>query len=240
VSRLANDARVTLIYLGHELRHRWWQSLATGAGLAIGVAVVITASATVSGAGAAESRVLKGLDQAAASTAAAAQVGGAVVTASGIAANLGIWVAAAALAASFAIAALLTLASVGRRVREFGTLKALGWSARRITVQVVTQTATVGTAGTLVGVGLGCAAATLISILGPTLSISIPQLPDPTASASGAGHEGQILVHYTALVSPSIVVLAAGLGILGTLLASGLGGWRAARLRPAVALARAD
>lgn len=45
---------------------------------------------------------------------------------------------------------------------------------------------------------------------------------------------------YTALVSPSIVVLAAGLGILGALLAGGLGAWRAARLRPAVALARAD
>ena len=84
-------------------------------------------------------------------------------TASGLAADLGIWVAAAALTASFAIAILLTLASVTRRVREFGTLKALGWSARRITVQVVTETAAVGIAGTLVGVALGFAGPALIS-----------------------------------------------------------------------------
>ena len=44
----------------------------------------------------------------------------------------------------------------------------------------------------------------------------------------------------TPLRVPGIIALAAGLGILGTLLAGGLGGWRAARLSPAVALARAD
>ena len=47
---------------------------------------------------------------------------------------------------------VLTLASVARRVREFGSLKALGWQDRRITVQVLAEIVTVGIAGTLAGV----------------------------------------------------------------------------------------
>ena len=114
-------------YLRYELRYRWWQALATSAGLAVGVALVIIVSATAAGTEAAQSRVLDSLDRASSSNAAAATVAGAVTTASGLAADLGTWVAVAALTASFAIAVLLTLASVARRVREFGTLKALGW-----------------------------------------------------------------------------------------------------------------
>jgi putative ABC transport system permease protein len=240
VSPLPIGRSLVVDYLGHELRQRWSQSLPTGAGMAVGVSVVITASATAAGAGAAESRVLQSLGRAAASGPAASQVGSAVAATSGIAADLGLWVSVAALTASFAIAALVALASVNRRVHEFGTLKALGWSVRRITLQALTETATVGIAGTVAGIGLGCAAAAVISAFGPTLSISAPQFADPTGSASGGGHDGPLPVPYSALVSPGIVVVAAGLGIIGALLAGALGAWQAARLRPAEALARAD
>lgn len=242
MNRVSNDLTLGLTYLRHELRHRWWQSVATTAGLAVGVAVVITVTAAAAGADAAESRVLQSLDHASTSGAAASEIGGAVVTASGIAADLSIWVAAATLTASFAVAVLLTLASVGRRVREFGTLKALGWSGRRITAQVLSETTTVGITGTVAGVALGTAAAVLISALGPTLTVSLAKLPDPTASANAApgspDHDGPLLVHYSTMVSPDIVALAVALGILGTLVAGALGAWRAARLRPAAALAK--
>lgn len=243
MNRTRNDLTLCLTYLRHEVRHRWWQSLATAAGLGVGVAVVITVTAVAAGADAAESRVLQSLDHTSTSGAAASQVGAAVVTASGIAADLTIWVAVATLAASCAVAVLLTLASVARRGREFGTLKAVGWSARRITAQVLTETTLVGIAGTAAGVAFGCGAAALISALGPTLTVSAAKLPDPTAPPNAApgspGHDGPFLVHYSTMVSPGVLALAVALGILGTLVAGALSGWRAARLRPATALAEA-
>jgi len=242
VSRLTEGRTLRLTYLRHELRHRWWQALATAAGLAVGVALVITVSAAASGTQAAQSRVLDSLDHAASSNAAAATVAGAVTTASGLAADLGAWVAVAALVASFTVAALLTLASVTRRVREFGTLKALGWSTRRVTAQVLSETAVVGVAGTLAGVALGYAGTALVSVLGPSLTVNVAGFAGATPSSNGPpkalGPDGPIAVHFSAPISPGIVALAVGLGILGTLLAGALGAWRAARLSPASALSR--
>jgi putative ABC transport system permease protein len=242
VSRVTEDRALCLTYLRYELRHRWWQALGTAAGLAVGVALVITVSAAASGTQAAQSRVLDSLNHAASSSAAATAIGGAVATTSGLAADLGTWVAAAALIASFTIATLLTLASVARRVREFGTLKALGWSTRRITSQVLTETAAVGMAGTLAGVALGYACTALVSVVGPTLIVNVTEMPgiasSPNSAPGSPDHDGPVLAHFSAPVSPGIVALAVALGVLGTLLAGALGAWRAARLSPATALSR--
>jgi putative ABC transport system permease protein len=240
VSRGTEDRALRLTYLRHELGHRRWQAITTAAGLAVGVALVITVSAAASGTRSAQALALDSLDHAASSSAAASEIGGAVATASGLAADLGTWVAVAALTASFAIATLLTLASVTRRVREFGTLKALGWTARMITAQVLTETATVGISGTLAGVAFGCAGAALVSALGPTLTVNVTALPSvppsPKATPGVPGPDGPFPVHFSAPISPGIVALAVALGILGTLLAGTLGAWRAARLSPATAL----
>ncbi len=53
------------------------------------------------------------------------------------------------------MAALLTLSSVGKRVRELGTLKALGWTQRRVVRQVVGESFAQGVAGGVIGVVLG-------------------------------------------------------------------------------------
>jgi putative ABC transport system permease protein len=242
VSRVTEDRALRLTYLRYELRHRWWQALATGAGLAVGVALVITVSAAASGTRAAQAHVLDGLDHAASSNPAAATIGGAVATASGLAADLGTWVAVIALTASFAIATLLTLASVTRRVREFGTLKALGWPARMITAQVLTETAAVGVAGTLAGIALGFAGTALVSALGPTLTVDVTALPSgvpsPKATPGALGPDGPVPVHFSAPISLGIIALAVALGVLGTVLAGALGAWRATRLSPATALSR--
>ena len=60
----------------------------------------------------------------------ASEVTGSLSSASSLANNLGKWLAVAVLAAAFGLASLLTVAAVSRRVREFGTLKALGWRTR--------------------------------------------------------------------------------------------------------------
>jgi putative ABC transport system permease protein len=57
------------------------------------------------------------------------------VNASNLAHRLGVALEILAAAAAFLLAILLTLSSVGKRVREIGTLKALGWTQRLVVRQ---------------------------------------------------------------------------------------------------------
>ncbi len=127
--------------------------------------------------------------------------------------------------AAFAVASLLKTASVTRRIREFGTLKALGWSSSRIVGQVMCESIATGVAGAVTGMALGLVGAALIDTIAPTLTASV-------------GGDKSFAVHLVAPVSGLMVGLAVSLALSGSLIAGGLGGWRAARLRPADALAR--
>ena len=83
--------------------------------------------------------------------------------------------------------------------------RALGWQARRITAQVLAEAVTVGIAGTLAGVALGCAGTALVAVLGPTLTVSVLEplssiaLPNRTAGGSHAplGNDGLVAVPST-------------------------------------------
>jgi ABC-type lipoprotein release transport system permease subunit len=114
----------------------------------------------------------------------ASEVTGSLSSASSLANNLGKWLAIAALVASFLLASLLTIAAVSRRVREFGTLKAIGWKSRRIIGQVMGEAVTLGLIGGAVGVGLGLAGAELVSKMSPKLSAVVGQT---TGSATPGG-----------------------------------------------------
>jgi putative ABC transport system permease protein len=89
----------------------------------------------------------------------AGEVTGSLASASSLAANLGRWLSVAVLAAAFGVASVLTMAAVSRRVREFGTLKALGWRSRRVVGQVMGESLVIGVGGAVLGVGLRPAAA---------------------------------------------------------------------------------
>jgi putative ABC transport system permease protein len=190
----------------------------------------------------------------------AGEISGSLATTARLADDLGRWLAAAALIAAFILAALLTVAAVSRRVREFGTLKALGWRTRRITAQVLGESAAIGIAGALAGVGLGYAASAVISRLASAQNATVAAAPGSSEPMGGlfsihrscptcqptsfskpmpfTGTYNSVPVHFTAPVAIHVVLLAAALGIAGALLAGTLGAWRAARLRPTVALAR--
>jgi ABC-type antimicrobial peptide transport system permease subunit len=160
------------------------------------------------------------------------------------------------LAAAFLIASLLMMAAVSHRVREFGTLKALGWRGRRIISQVMGEALAIGVGGGILGVGLGFAGAHLVSALAPSLTASAglangsaapggpriaagpPGGPVSSASQPGANAAHAISVNLTAPVTLTMLALAVLLAIAGGLIAGSFGGWRAARLRPAAALAR--
>jgi ABC-type antimicrobial peptide transport system permease subunit len=198
----------------------------------------------------------------------ASEVTGSLSNASSLANNLGKWLAIAVLIAAFALAALLTMSAVARRVREFGTLKALGWPGRRIVGQVMGESLAVGIVGGAVGVGLGFAGAALVHAFAPSLSATVPQttgsatpggarvfgggFPGGSTGGGSGGGPGSFFrrlagdashtvpVHLSAPVTTGAIVAAVLLAVAGGLVAGGFGGWRAARLRPAAALARVE
>ena len=180
----------------------------------------------------------------------ASEATGSVGSAASLASNLGTWLSVAVLAAAFGLAILLTMAAVTRRVREFGTLKALGWRSWRIVAQVLGESVVIGVAGGAAGIGLGYGGAALIGKLAPRLSEAVGG--QPPATTAGSGIAGKLLqqvaaqdshtvyVTLTAPVTVGTVLLAVALAVAGGLLAGTFGGWRAARLRPAAALAKVE
>ena len=64
------------------------------------------------------------------------KITGSLVDASNLSHDLGFVLSIIAAVAAFMLAALLTLSSVGKRVRELGTLKALGWTQRMVVRQI--------------------------------------------------------------------------------------------------------
>ena len=114
----------------------------------------------------------------------ASEVTGSLSSAASLANNLGRWLAIAVLIAAFLLASLLTSGAVARRVREFGTLKALGWRSRRIVGQVMGEAIVIGIIGGVAGVALGFAGAALVGKLAKPLSASVGQT---TGSATPGG-----------------------------------------------------
>jgi ABC-type antimicrobial peptide transport system permease subunit len=175
----------------------------------------------------------------------ASEVTGSLSSASSLANNLGKWLAVAVLAAAFGLASLLTMSAVTRRVREFGTLKAIGWRNGRILRQIMGESLVIGLIGGAAGVLVGIGGAALIQAIAPPLTATTQPAAAGAAGGPGGGfaHAAQaathtVSVHLTAPVTIGAVLVAVALAIAGGLIAGSFGGWRAVRLRPAAALAR--
>jgi ABC-type antimicrobial peptide transport system permease subunit len=170
------------------------------------------------------------------------RVKGSLATAKRLTNRFGGALAVVVLLAAFLITILLTLGSVAKRVREIGTLRAVGWSRRRVVGQLVLETLGIGVAGAVLGIALGAAMAAGITRFAPSLDAH------STLSTSGASltklagvvHHSEVAasvhVHVVASVSPASLLAGAALALLGGLLAGVIGGWRAACLTPSVAL----
>lgn len=183
----------------------------------------------------------------------AASVSGSLATASSLVAGLGTWLSVLVLAVAFLIAVLFTVSGVARRTREFGTLKAIGWSNRQVLRQVMGESLVQGLIGGALGIALGLGGIAIVNLIAPTLSTG-------TAAAGGAGEgmpaggpggeaaggapggmPGQVVQTATDIVlnlpvNVPMIGLAVGLAVAGGLVAGAIGGWRASRLRPAEAL----
>ena len=116
----------------------------------------------------------------------ASQVTGSISSAASLANNLGKWLAIAVLVAAFLLATLLTMSAVTRRVREFGTLKALGWKSSRVVGQVLGESIAIGIVGGAIGVGLGFAGAALVGKFAPSLTANLAGGATGSATPGGA------------------------------------------------------
>ncbi|MGD0321035.1 MAG: ABC transporter permease [Acidimicrobiales bacterium] len=173
----------------------------------------------------------------------AGQVNGSLANAKKLASDLGVALGIIILIAALLIAALLTLSNIAKRVREIGTLRAIGWSRGRVVSQILAEMLGIGLVGAAVGVVVGLGVCGLVDAFGPTLSYSIAGAVVGSSSASGLVHQAtataasatkSIQLHTS--LSVLTVLVAAVIAILGALLAGLAGAWRAARLSPTSAL----
>ncbi|MET7649054.1 ABC transporter permease [Streptomyces sp. NPDC005426] len=174
-------------------------------------------------------------------------VSGSLSTASDLASSVGKWLSIAVLIAAFLVAGLLTSSAVSRRVREFGTLKALGWKSGRVTRQVIGEALVNGLMGGVLGIAVGLAGAYAVTAVSPTLTAQLG-----SSGGGGGGMRGGMMgggrqtaskaldIALTAPVSLSVILTAVALAVAGGLIAGAFGGWRASRLRPADALRRVE
>jgi putative ABC transport system permease protein len=133
-------------------------------------------------------------------------------------------------------------------VREFGTLKALGWRGRRIVAQVMGESIAIGAVGAALGVGIGYGGAAIINAIAPKLTGTLPssssagqqivQAGGGVARALNPTSAQTVSVLWTTTIDGAAIIAAVLLALAGGLIAGAFGSWRIGRLRPADALAK--
>jgi len=217
------------------------QTLASNDSRVNEVLVKVTKSSDVSAVAAAIHNELPGA-QVLTSKSLANSVTGSLSNAHTLATNLGGALAVIVLLASFLIAALLTLSSIAKRVREIGTLRAIGWSRGRVVRQIVAETVGIGILGGVLGVAVGIAVCAIIGAVGPALTATSSTIPVGTSTVGAVFHQATTAaqasskIHLRAPIDAGIILLGLASAVVGGLIAGIAGGWRASRLAPAVAL----
>jgi putative ABC transport system permease protein len=167
-------------------------------------------------------------------------ISGSLVDASNLSHDLGLALSIVAAVAAFLLAALLALSSVGKRVRELGTLKALGWTQRMVVRQVAGESLAQGVLGGVLGIGLGVLVALCVDAFGPSLAASSTTGSDFADLGVSTVRTATRTVSLTAPVGLTVLAIGFGLALLGGLIAGTAGALRAARLRPADALRQVE
>jgi len=144
--------------------------------------------------------------------------------------------------AAFIIVSLLTILSVNKRIREIGTLKAIGWSNSLVVRQILLENLILGVLGALVGIGLGILAIFIINHFNISLSATIGNTDigrgmvrrffGGEQAQTGVSTTVQLKVAYTYMV----LLLGSLVAIIGAILAGGLAAVKSSRMKPQEAL----
>jgi len=139
--------------------------------------------------------------------------------------------------AAFIIVSLLTILSVNKRVREIGTLKAIGWKNHLIIRQIIAENIVIGVIGAALGIGLALGAIALLNHYDISLSATVAGTDNGFGFArrflGGENNEGvtasvqlNVIYTYTVLALGSLIALAA------SLFAGALAAIKAAKMKP--------
>lgn len=99
----------------------------------------------------------------------AANVTGSLSSAAKWVSGIGLAVSIGVILLAFALAIIFTISSIQRRTRDFGTLKAIGWSSGRIAQQISLESLVQTMGGALVGLVIGILAIVGVNWAGITL-----------------------------------------------------------------------
>ena len=141
-----------------------------------------------------------------------------------------------ALAATSLIVLFVMLYTVRERTKEIGTLKAIGFSSWNVMSQFMLEGIILSLAAGIVGIGIGTVGAPILS--GVLLPAVNPFGSRSTGFQTGGPASAISLGPSTAsaVVTPTIMLLALGAAVLLGALGSLYPAWRASRTRPAEAM----
>ena len=157
-------------------------------------------------------------------------VSGSLNNAHKLANDLGGVLAIVVLLAAFLIAGLLTLSSVAKRVREIGSLRAIGWTRGEVVRQVMAETVGIGIVGGVIGVAIGAGVCAVIAAVGPGLSVTSTGLAVGASKVSGliagATNTGTVtsIVHLSAPIHATTILIAFAGALVGGVIAGMIGG----------------
>lgn len=148
--------------------------------------------------------------------------------------------------ASFVIVSLLTILSVNKRVREIGTLKAIGWKNSLIVRQIIGENVVIGVIGAALGIGLALGAMALLNHFNISLSATIGQTSD-IGGAGGFGFARRIFggsentgvtttVPLKIALDYSILLLGTLVALVGAIFAGTLAALKSSKMKPQEAL----
>lgn len=201
--------------------------------------------------GAARSAIKREIDgaQVADAQATAARVSGSLLDASDLADRLGRSLVIVSLVAAIALTMLLTLTSVTRRSREFGTLRAIGWTKGQVIRQVLGETLVMSAVGGALGWIVAQAVAAGLRRWPITLDAEsagasvIGGLGDAAAATPfglGAIEDVSRTITVGVSIDATLALWAVALALGAGALAGGAGALRAARMQPADAFRQVE
>jgi putative ABC transport system permease protein len=136
-----------------------------------------------------------------------------------------------ALAATSLIVLFVMLYTVRERTKEIGTLKAIGFSNWSVMSQFMLEGVILSLAAGVVGIGIGTVGAPILS------GILLPAVNTFSSGSTGFGTVASVgLSTASAVVTPTIMLLALVAAVLLGAVGSLYPAWRASRTRPAEAM----
>ncbi len=143
--------------------------------------------------------------------------------------------------AAFIIVSLLTVLSINKRTREIGTLKAIGWSNRKVVRQILMESIVLGVIGALLGVGLGLLSIMVLNNFDISFSAEFATSNLETLGKKwlGAGGDSEpVTASFDLRVVYTNIILLIGslLAIAGSIIAGIIAAYKSSRMKPSEAL----